>query len=51
MKQRYSHTVISNCSLKDVYDREKEGWEVCGVTSTEKYPNPTVYFKRPVENG
>lgn len=49
MKQRYTHTVLINCSVRDVYDREKEGWEVCGVNGNTQYPNPTIYFKRPYE--
>ena len=49
MKQRFCHTVISNCTLRDVYEHEKEGWEVCGVNGNTQYPNPTIYFKRPYE--
>lgn len=50
MKQRYSHTVVINCSLRDIYEHENHGWEICGVNGNTQYPNPTIYFKQPVKN-
>lgn len=50
MKQRYSHIIVINCSLKDIYEHENNGWEICGVNGNVPYslhPNPTIYFKRP----
>ena len=48
-KQRYKHAVVINCGLCDMYEREKNGWEICGVNGCVPYPNPTIYFKRPYE--
>ena len=48
-KQRFEHTIVINCSLRDIYEKEKIGWEVCGVNGNKLYPNPTVYFKKPYE--
>ena len=47
--KRYSHMIITNCSIREVYDYENEGWEVCGVNGNTRYPNPTIYFKKPYE--
>lgn len=49
MKKRYSHMIVTNCSIREVYDYENEGWEVCGVNGNTRYPNPTIYFKKPYE--
>ena len=48
-KQRFKHTVVTNCSLRDVYEKEKDGREVCGVDRAPGYFNPTIYFKQPYE--
>ena len=48
-KQRFEHTIVINCSLRDIYEKEKIGQEVCGVNGNKLYPNPTVYFKKPYE--
>lgn len=47
MKKRFIHAIIINCSLRDIYEHEDNGWEICGVNGNTRYPNPTIYFKKP----